>query len=412
MYNNINLLAEVQTRAEEFIINNDRMLYKPFLVECEKFCQSAGIIIGGTFGVDLLTSRKLNKGSFYWELYCNDTFNNAKRITDAIAQTKSPHINLDTIEMRTDIKHREFTIYVYGRALCKVYQLGQMRNMDLIKLMIPTICKSVFTDSNVKCLSEEMQLMDIYRALYSPGRFSEWEYSIAAESSLYELFCKNYPVKVGGGTPKDKISTKILSHIITGADIVLVGDYALREYKIKNSSNRIQILSSEDPVSLASKIGKAIGAHVSYTKHTINIPRDFQTEKYTYYTSSQIPILDQYTSPAFELIPYTVNARDIKIANPWVLLRFEYINLWVLRLIDAMSGKTSKTKILNIMANISNLRAATMDILRNDPVKLFQLDNYIGQFIKERVAKKKILSSGMPSYFPCRDKITESTKNN
>src|SRR5690606_5687084 len=102
------------------------------------------VIIGGRVGIDLLVGRPLAKDSFFWELYCDDTFNTARELALTLYRTESPHIPSRTVALHTNIRHREFTIFINARRLFKIYALDKYRGLKLAKLMGPAIRTSYF----------------------------------------------------------------------------------------------------------------------------------------------------------------------------------------------------------------------------------------------------------------------------
>jgi hypothetical protein len=110
------------------------------------------------------------------------------------------------------------------------------------------------------------------------------------------------------------------------------------------------------------------------------------------------------------MIPYWNGAGDfakIKLANPWVILRFLFIDVWTLKLILNIGTDNPdfiKRRIQQLIANCDLTRTLALSCLK-EPEKIFQLTNYVGSFIDENVAKKKLikeLGERFPVYYPAK----------
>lgn len=444
MYDKINIVPHLIKEAEKFIIENDRMLYSDFLKITELYCEENSILIGGKVGIDLLISQPITKESFFYELYTDDTYNHAKKLTDRLySDSHTPHIDKKYIVLRTDIRNREFTININTRSVIKIYNLDKYRNIRLIKLMGPPSRKGYFSDKFIKCISEEIQLIEIYRTLYSPIKVAQWNDYLRYEKELYLAIKSNVARKVTekieelnldleflgalDNSAKNKwkshIENTIIDKIVRKSNNVLIGDYAINcslDISSKNTNVRLQLISEESIDNFVKQIERAlkdekISGTVSYIRYNLNILTDFQILKYTIYVTSdknQIPILDFFNSSSFELIPFAKGKdtfTDIKLGNLFVLLRFKFIDLWVMRLILNIGTDNInflRDKIKDMLDQINKLRTC---ISKKQKEELFQLKNYVGVYINETVAKKKLIierGEKFAPYYPAKNKIT------
>jgi hypothetical protein len=429
MYSLLNIIPDLIPEAEKFVINNDRNLYAPFFQAAEEFCIENRVIIGGQVGVDLLVGKPLTKDSFYWELYTDDTFNTAKKLSKALYRVESPHVNSKYVALRTDLRHKEMTIMINTRQLFKIYSLDKYRGIELAKLMGPVLREGYLTKKNISCIPEEMQLIEIYHTLYTPAKAGKWVESLAAEQKIFDLIGNNLEDKalmmVGGSAPqinRQVVDKVLMEKIINQNNNVLIGDYALGLLdKGLPHSPRVQFISDTpiDDIAKAAEIviGTALpnlatyGFKITFVKYPLNLPTDFQITKHTLYITmgkEQSPIADVYNSSTFEMIPYW-NIKKIKIGNPWVLLRFRFIDLWVLKLIsrlDSESAKFLRAKMIALLDDIKWLRKLTFKQLDNDATRLFQLSDYVGVYVNEIVAKKKLIKDTgekFANYYPSKD---------
>lgn len=410
--------------AEKFVINNDRADYLPFFEAAEGFCAANQVVLGGKIGMQLLTRAPLSKDSFSWDLYADNTYNMARELAVELSRVKSTHIDPRFVAMRTDIKHKEFTIFVNTRLLFKVYNLDKHRGVKLVDLMGPATRAGYFTQKPLLCISEEIQLINIYRGLYSPGMFKLWEEYVAMESQIYTSIEGSIGHKavtqIDGGAlqvsraPIDQVILKTI-----GDNCILLGDYAIAALLdgpcVK--SPRVQFVSDRAIDQIAAEIEKALNREiktfssltritVTYVKYSLNIPSDFQITKHSLYLNhggEQVSIADVFNSTAYELVPWRaakVSERAVKVGNPFVLLRFKFIDLWVLKLIlnlDSTSGAFVRDRIKALLDDVSGLREYA------GSMQAFQLEDYGGVYVNETVAKKKLIQASgdrFPIFYP------------
>jgi hypothetical protein len=430
MYSSTGVVDSLILCAEEFVLQNDRMIYSEFFKRAEEFCIDNEVIIGGAVGIDMLIGKSLSKDTFFWELYTDDTFNIAKSLADTLSEVKAPHVDSATIALQTNMRHREFTLMINTRWLFKIYSMDKYRGMKLATIMGPVMRDGYFSSQQVSLIPEEMQLMDIYRTLYTPSKASSWGESIEIESKVYNMI-ENLATKgIDGGAQFDRVSSDkiILRRILASGPYIVVGDYALAAFDKKTSPNRLQFISSDPIDSLAQNISKALTLErdslrrvsvthdkVTYVRYNLNIPSDFQLTKYTIYANvkgSQVAIADVFNSTEYEMVPFSnveYNQVKYKIGNPWVLLRFQFIDIWILKLIINL-GKVKNTnddflikRVKSLVNSTSRVRAYALSMLDTDSTKLFQLDNYLGDNTSDIVAKKKLIKERgerFATYFP------------
>ena len=93
------------------------------------------------------------------------------------------------------------------------------------------------------------------------------------------------------------------------------------------------------------------------------------------------PFLDLFNCANFEIIPYDV-VNGMQIANKWVLLRFMFIDVWIVRFVKSMGfldGKALEIKLAFMWKIIDHFR--TLD-------ESTDADRYMGTSINYDVAKK------------------------
>jgi hypothetical protein len=436
MYAGLDVVDKLRPEAEKFVLENDRMLFAPFFAAAEKFFVDNNVVVGGKIGIDLLTNNTtITKDSFVWDVYTDDTFATAKELADSLSKVESSHIPARTVALQTSIRHREFIIYVNTRLLFKIYSMDKYRGLQLISVMGPVKRKGYFSDAILNVIPEEIQLIDIYRTLYSPSKSKFWSLDIETEEIIYNQIRDSIEEKAteitGGARFNRPACDQILIHkIIATSSNVLIGDYALSLIAEKSASinpSRLQFISDvpiEDLVSRIEKVltsdknaARKIGVDrvkISSVKYNIHIPSDFQITKHTLYAivgQDQTPIADVFNSTTYEMIPYWIvsyDGKNIKIGNPFVLLKYQFIDIWILKLIMNIGNEKKeflKTRIKSLILHTDYLRELVKKLMASNVEKLFQLENYEGININELTAKKKLIKEigeRFANYYPAQ----------
>jgi hypothetical protein len=426
--------------AEKFALENDRMKFQPYFESAEKFCEENNIVIGGKIGVSLLLGEKISKDSWAWDLYCPNAFEVAKRMVETLFEVKSNHVDNRTVTLQTNIKHREFTISIEARNLFKIFALDRYRDVVLTEIMEPVVVKGWF-GSNVKVFPHAIVLIDLYQTLYSPAKCKFWEDAYKMSEVVYKGV-----TEYNGGFDRGIAEDIFLRSLIKDPRIVLVGDHATSRLGI-GKRTRIQLLTDIPIEELSAMTSRVLNAEknqlrrvkvthdrTSYVKYNLNIPSDFQILKHTVYAivgGEQVALYDVFNSPTYEMIPYTT-VDKIKIASPVVIMRFIFIDIWVLKLIigigryrggagadaagtgaagtvstisgSADGGLHSRINALVSLAN--SVREYILTQLKVDTFKVFPRE-YIGVNTSEAVAKKKIIANigyRLPNYYPVLNK--------
>lgn len=407
MYAGLDIIGAAKQPAWDFIMTNDRMLYRPFFEAAERFCVERSVLIGGRVGADLLVDKPIDLTSFYWEIYTDNAFAVAKDFTQAMSEVKSPHVPANTASMRTNIKHREFTVIINAQMFFKVYALDQYRGIKLATLMGPTPRMGYF-GSTVACIPATIQLISIYRNLYTPAKAGSWPSEFELEAKLFARIGGGDIVGAGGDNVK--ATAHQMQELVL--DDILIGDYAFKALGLAGTPQRVQIISSRSPEDiclawtriLRSKSSR--GYKLTHVKFALNILDDFQLVKHTIYVNDgrdQAPLADVYNASAHEMIPFRVSTqagRSVRVAGLWVLMRFLFIDMWVLRLINALGGHTGPhARVDALMRRAYEVRALIMKA----PADTFQDTDYEGCYVDERVAKNKFIKGigdNFPTFYP------------
>jgi SAM-dependent methyltransferase len=271
--------------------------------------------------------------------------------------------------------------------------------------MRPVQRDSYFLKRPIRLLSDEIQLIEVYRNLYTPKKINMWEDELRAEKILFSGVKKvEKTIIKGGRVAKRLLVTELFENLHEG---VVIGEFACQKLGLNVDPARLQLISSMHPDEMRAWVQDLLKKHavtVSYVKYPLNIPSDFQTSKFTYYAvagSDKVPLLDVYDSTIFEMIPYWL-IDGVKVGNPWVLLRFLFIDMWLMKLISNFGDAPQTKHVERLLDQIYEVRkfAATRPAL-----DMFQLENYSGVYIDENVAKRKMIKEigdRFPPYYPCK----------
>jgi hypothetical protein len=251
-------------------------------------------------------------------------------------------------------------------------------------------------------------------------------------------------------------------------DYVVIGHWALHvieaskdpNSKMSSSVEKLQVITSiyikrsiEDVTNF---LKKYTNSKISSRRQDLHIPKDFRTSRYTIYISvdgKDKAFMDIFDCGTFELVPYIPfslkttyagvkkdsqfnrgrgrahsrnrgNNRDrsrsrsrsgggdefiIKVGNPYVLLRFLVIDLWIIRMIHEMGHLTNdmlKVKTKYIMFVIDKIKNPELGI--HD--KVFG-SSYVGIYKDYDISKKvnNLKGKMFYPYYPERDIINNNT---
>ena len=220
----------------------------------------------------------------------------------------------------------------------------------------------------------------------------------------------------------------IILKILSKLDYILIGSWAinliemgLQGGNIKQSYEKIQLITQDSiEITFQTLKDKIKGFfpdylyEISYKEHNLCLPKEYRATRYTVYIKipcsnegecpiKEKPIIDIFINGTYELIPWISANRflkrkniyypkHIKIGNPYVLLRFLLIDLWIIRILfikGIMLKNTYEIKIKKIWIMILKIR--NKNKLCGIINKAFGLDNYIGIYSNEYIYFKNLI---------------------
>jgi hypothetical protein len=160
-----------------------------------------------------------------------------------------------------------------------------------------------------------------------------------------------------------------------------------------NYTNTLHILINSKYLDLISKIlNNYIESKLDSKKYyliiktnIVYIINDFRFKRKNFIlinkeTGKKNTILYVYNSLDYEVIPTIMENKTLYIPHPLVIIRFLIINLYYMQLFDPSYDKIAYNKFLNKINLLVNVDDSTI-------LKKYNLINYIGVFIDERINK-------------------------
>lgn len=394
----------------------DRHRFDKVYVAVEKYIADNKLIIGGTVSIKMVTNTPKDQFDYNYTLYSENPLSDGFNIANLCATL------CDATLMRTEIYGKEFSIRVQDRPLVTLTHI-EKHMRDIIR---PLNIK------NLLYVPPDFHLLQLYRNLYMPG---SWEDSIKDEFKLYKWlkteYGKNQKKFVGSADDgnfrkiKQELKKQLLEYLSERKDVILIGAVAyniLAESEIGDSN--IEILGTD---SIASEMTDWITSKTQLTtsskKSNVMLISDFRLHRTTIFVANQtnkVPILYVYNSLEYDIVPYNKSSHPLyngQIGNPFVLLRYILIDIWIIKVIRAHGGideEFAKNKILDSYERLFNIR----DMLKidKDHIQLKADDNiwaifqpaedsrYIGQYLSDITARKAIIKAQdfIPDYLPVK----------
>jgi len=429
----------LKDKAMDSRIKENRNQYADLFEVVEKYVSENKLIISN---IKMLTGEKelyIDK----YIVYCINPFRHGNAMANLMAEKRTPINKGKWIQLRTGIAHKQLGIIYKNIELVEIHSICQFKNININSLIRPIKSKGFYTDYTLFIMPQEIELIDIYKKLYSPSFSKEWKKLLKIEPVLIDETNKRISGNIIGGEVKrlypDVYTIKkiIILKLLAGSDFILIGEWAIKLIEMGivggalcSTSEKVQIITSytiEKTFNLLKDFLKTVYSNpyeITYQEHDLFIPKEYRNKRFTVYIQTpceiegQCPVkrrafMDIFINGTYELIPWISSSRflkkkndgypkNIKIGNPYVILRFLLIDLWILRLIHSkglMMTNVANKKINNINVSIGKIRNPNK--LGGIINKSFSLDNYLGVYSNEFIYFKILLSKQrIPIYTP------------
>jgi hypothetical protein len=450
--------VEVINEKANEMIQKDRDRFSEIYETVKDFCRVNKIIISD---IGSILGNK-SSSDYKFELYCDNPYKHAVHLTNQIHS----HVG-EWVKMSTIVSQQEFVINYDMRPLITVYGLYKPANVDLFSLILPIDENHLlFMSPEVEIIDIYHKLYSPDQASdWSDLVKTESSLFKLLKSRIDNGVFGGRQERSSG--PKDQTNLQYIKFLVLSEfcsefikNYVVVGYWALNviadENEIKSSREKLQMITSmnikKSIEDIMSFLKRHVNAKVSYRKQNLHIPKDFRINRYTVYitlpgSSKEKAFIDIFNCGNFELIPYipiTVtggakggyrkkkrnfsqkknkndkNPRNnknnkqpstfaiekdfvVKVGNPYVLLRFFIIDLWIMRMIFEMKHFTSeilKLKTKQLMYAVDQIKSPDFPI----GGEVFGLD-YVGIYQNYNNSKKinNLKGKMFYPYYPERD---------
>ncbi len=236
--------------------------------------------------------------------------------------------------------------------------------------------------AGVLCLNPILQLVEIYRGLYSPHRAGDWVQLAEAEAVCFAAITEKY-------RPESRNN----SVDYTPGEWIVIGAAACKAHGVNCAASRLQLIAPNFDLGGVAAVLDCKMTELTAVSVTYDIS-DFRLVRHTVSRKGVI-VCDVFNSAEYELIPYIV--RDgRRFGSVWVLLRFMMVDEWA-----RIVRRSANTPTHSAIAALRNIGRSTE----------FAITDYIGVYIDDITAKKKKLVEAreagqggiFPIYYPRRN---------
>lgn len=382
-----------------------------------------------------IASFELDSPVLLYEIYSSEPFLDGKELADKVYTDVGKYVVLNTNEYG-----KEFTLLYDSMVVCKIYGMLNYKGISLMNLISPVVIDGFWSSMKLRYLPPELELIDVYKRLYSPEYFEEWSDLVEIEKTLFNDVCsRNETGEIVGGVActlrqvgeLETLKILIVSKFLVERDIVLIGAWAIIEIAAgifgkgiaevsgntvklhgeadKKCIEKVQVIVDCDIDKFMEELRVFVRKHSSVKlvckEQPIHMIKEFRLVKHTVYVVFEDkcgvvekPLMDVYNAGCYSLIGYTTSQRfmvnkaeasyskNIKVGNLFVILRFLMLDIWLLKIVQKLDFLTKDVLVKKI-----NMILGYMKFLRKLNVvksKAFS-DHYIGIYESESQAKKK-----------------------
>lgn len=391
MYDDLDIQQYISA-AEEYILLNDRAIYKEYYLQVENYlAENRNILLGGQAAILLMFKKSIPQDLVVWDLYSSNPLQDAKDVADYLYKKANPS-HLDETQRKyivvsRDLKNKEYTIIVNTRMMFKFY-----------KLLTPPSSKHHYagqgwnTGRSISYVSPVLLMADICRSIYNLTSPTEEQ---------IDLFLKIWDkystiITKSGGARDSRGGKKINMQIIPPKEFILCdGD----------------VYMSEEPTTIENvvdSLSRATKKQLKYYHVQTYAPNDFRLE-WICINDGNNKIMDWVNTASYEIFPYEMGrgARgegrggQRNKAGVFVRLRFMFIKL--IRF-EYVKNEEQIKKIKEWLENtIMTIIEGQVRVKYDD---LIPVDNYAGITTIEKVARNTInrKDMGWQNYMPAKNR--------
>lgn len=367
-------------------INKDRAHYNVYFTALERYIADKEIVVSGPTATALLLSEPINPTEYRYDLLCRDVVTHARKIaSDFYAATKNPYIYV-----RTKIFGRELGIYVDERELVSFMLVDQYKGVDLLQNIGHSTVRGYFEqNAEIKVLTPEIQLIDMYRMLYSPAASKKWiELKKRAEKMMQLFLSEIVDDRLRADIVKEE-KQKRKDEEADGVEGSRDADpYAAKLEQLGAIHVHDNIWISDQPMDV---IAAATGIK-EFNQNTLKLPYDFRLRRTVFFKA-------QGESRTAAFFVYNSMQYDLMNTSVYVRLRFILIEIWVVRLVRDVGAYEPAAAEQKIASFLRVVRELNEEISGASLAELFPLD-FVGTYYDEIIARKQQMIEMKKSYTP------------
>jgi hypothetical protein len=344
------------------IIKAERGQYDQVWKVIEDYCKKHKLILSNKYVLSGYADAQCNIYNKIYKIYTSNPFKHANNLANEIHRANIEDSNACYTRMKTLQENAAFNIEYNMRQVAIINKLQRYKSRtestDIIK---PVEIK------NQLYMPSELELIDIYHIMYNPAMYGEREEASAYEKILFEqTLTRKEKGVLGAGCQELKrdrlqaLKIGIVTKWLPTRDFILIGPWAHDWIKLESNicanKEKIQIIGDIIPDKLKNLLQKFVSGmtkfNIVYRTQELYIPKDMRTKRHTFYIQirsekgiTEKPFLDLFNIALFEVVPCKC-VRNIYIGSNEVILRFLFIDLWILRVIKGMGYITDN--ILNM----------------------------------------------------------------
>lgn len=359
-------------------INNIILSARPIAYEhdVKKYNKIYAIIESYIKDNDLIIFSSVHENRVY-TIFSDDPYKHGKILVDKI------YIEEEIVSLKTHLSYTMLSIYVDFKLMVNLYVIKPFEDMNIIEMINPIKGDFLF-------IPPEIELIIVYWKLYSIHEHENWK---KYEERKTELLASEVRGGLEVNIPKKPAQYVDILKELMQIPYIIIGINSVND-NITDTSERIQCISDDpDAYSLVKKL--LPDQYITQKSHKLQLPIDFRLKRITLYTTAirhgkptDLPIIDIFNSATYELIPYHIK-NDMKIGHPYVVLKFLYIDLWILKL-----------RKKNLPPNIYNMKYS-MIVDAINKLDNREINLVYGTHYNECVyLKKQALLKPIPQYTP------------
>lgn len=271
--------------------------------------------------------------------------------------------------------------------------------------------------------------------LYSPQSAECWLPVLQEESRLYKYLKSRVKSITGAAEASNRINKDRLQYLVltkfiaNNYNVVILGDTAVNILLNKTGGiNIISIFSTFSASEIKQKLIEILESEfpdisITYYYQNVNVLSDTRLKRIAFkFGDKETDFMYFFNSACFELIPFnsitSAKYGFLQIANPFVIMRFLLIDIWIIHWILSMNKidkNFAENKIARLLKSVIDVRGLITDSKTSEiaagavnagATQIFQKsrDNYIGVYVNETIYKKnkiqKQSSKIIRDYYP------------